>query len=177
MSVEIDTVNRIFSDAFKNDSDGFLEEEGENMRRKLIKRGVDDREISIFRLDQNNNKIDIFPYLKSRRGGGINGLKRICDFVIFVFHANKLFVLLIEMKKGRGDPKEQLDLTVPLIEFIFNRVEILGLGKTEYTIRKIGISDRVGKRTTSYRGLVQYDGNNYVKLDKNEYLYINELLH
>lgn len=177
MSAEIEAIRQIFNDAFINDSSEFIEEAQEGMKRIIHKGSIDDEDIAIYRLDQNGKRIDMFPYLKKSRDSKLVGMKRICDFVIFVSDSSNLYVLLIEMKKGKESPQEQLDVTVPLIHFVFNRAKTLGYWQTGYIIRKIGISDCSGKRDTMNRGEIIYDDNDYVKLYEGKRIYLERFLH
>ena len=178
MGTEIDIIQKIFNDNYKNASLDVIREEKENMERSLMKGRIEDEDIAIYRLDQNGNSSDMFPYLKGDSNiHGLKGMKRICDFVIFVLHGGELFVLLIEMKKGKDSPFEQLQVTEPFIDFIFNRAKLLKYWNSNYKVRKIGITDCAEKRTTSDRGEIVYDENNYVKLYANKRIYLERLLH
>ena len=178
MGTEIDIIQKIFNDNYKNASLDVIREEKENMERSLMKGRIEDEDIAIYRLDQNGNSSDMFPYLKGDSElHGLKGMKRVCDFVLFVLHGGELFVLLIEMKKGKDSPLEQLQVSEPLIDFIFSRAKLLNYLTSDYKVRKIGITDIVDKRKTSERGEVIYDENNYVKLYANKRIYLERLLH
>ncbi len=180
MSKTIEILKRIFSDSFVEASHDSISEAKEVMARKINKGGILDEDILICRLDQEggSNYTDPFPYLKGDSvNHGLRGMKRVSDYVMFVDKDDVLFVLLIELKKGKASPREQLDVTEPLIDFIFNRAKILNhLGDINYEVRKIGITDEVGKRTTSDKGEIIYD-DKFVKLYKNRYIYLRKLLH
>lgn len=181
MSKVIDILTRMFDDRFIEKSHYIIEEPAENMSR-LIHKGSDlpDENILVCRLDQNQNPqvTDLFPYLRGDSGHiGLKGMKRICDFAIFVDKDDKVFVLLIEMKKGDESPQEQLNVTEPLMVFLFERAKILKHLVVDYEIRKIGITDKAEKRTTSDRGDVEYNDNQYVKLYQNKRFYLQRMLH
>lgn len=179
MSKLIETLNRLFDGRFIEVSPTTIDEPAEGMSRTLFKgKDILDEDVLVCRLDQGSG-IDMFPYLRGNSvPKGLKGMKRICDYVIFVDKGNMLFVLLIELKKGNDSPKEQLNLTVPLIEFIFERAQMLNhLNDLKYKIRKIGITDKDDKRPTSDRGDINYDENDFVKLFKNKKLYLQRMLH
>ena len=178
MSKTIEILNKIFDDRCIVTSHDTISEPKEGMSRDIFNHVVDDDDLLICRLDQEGS--DPFPYLKGDSvSHGLKGMKRISDYAVFVDKDNRLFVLLFELKKGKDSPQEQLDVTEPLIDFIFNRAKILKHidQNIEYNVRKIGITDEVGKRCTSDRGEVIYDNNNYVKLYKNKAIYLQHLLH
>ena len=181
MSKAIEILSRIFDDKFIEKSHDAIEEHSENMCRLIQKSpSLPDEDILVCRLDQNQNPqvVDMFPYLRGDSVlRGLRGMKRICDFAIFVEKNNEVYVLLIEMKKGDESPQEQLNVTEPLIHFIFDRARILKHLDVEYKIRKIGITNKVEKRKTSDRGSTDYDDNNYVKLYNNKRLYLQRMLH
>lgn len=180
MSKTIETLSKIFDKRFIEDSHDSISEPKENMKRGIIKGGISDDDILICRLDQDDNpKVDdIFPYL---RGDGIEhglkGMKRISDYAIFVDKGEELFVLLFELKKGKESPRVQLEVTEPLIDFIFCRAKLLGhIEDRTYIVRKIGITDVVDKRNTNGHLSVVYEAG-YVKLYGNRHIYLQHLLH
>lgn len=179
MSKVIETLTRIFDPRFIEPSHIAIEEPAERMRR-LIHRGsnLPDDNMMVCRLDQNIQVPDIFPYLRGDSADhGLKGMKRICDYAIFVDTGEILYVLLIEMKKGDDSPQEQLNVTEPLIDFIFRRAKILKHLDVNYEIRKIGITDKADKRKTSDRGSTEYNANRYVKLYCNSRIYLQRMLH
>jgi len=183
MSKLINILYKIFDDHYIVKSPKTIDEPSEKMSRVLCKgNGIPDDNILVCRLDQEHNQKmkDPFPYLrgsKMRPVMGLKGMKRICDYVIFVDKDDKLYVLLVELKKGDESPQEQLNLTEPLIDFIFKRAFILDYLHVEYVIRKIGITDEPDKRRTSYRGSIDYNEDNYVKLYSNRNFFVQRMLH
>lgn len=180
MSKTIEILNKIFDDRFIETSHDSISEPNEGMSRMIYKPGIADEDILICRLDQEgNNRVgELFPYIKGDSvRPGLHGMKRICDYAMFVDRDDTLFVLLFELKKGKDSPQEQLDVTEPLIDFIFTRAKILKYLIISYEVRKIGVSDEVGKRSTADRGEVVYDDNKYVKLYKDNRISLLKLLH
>lgn len=180
MSKTIEILNKIFDDRFIETSHDTISEPNENMTRNIFKPGIDDNDILICRLDQEGNDRvgEPFPYIKGDSvHPGLRGMKRISDYAMFVDKDDTLFVLLFELKKGKDSPQEQLDVTEPLINFIFSRAKILKHLDVSFEVRKIGITDEVGKRSTADRGEVVYDNNKYVKLYKDTRICLLKLLH
>ena len=182
MSKTIETLNKIFNDCYIETSHDTISEPKEGMSREIFNHTINDEDILICRLDQEGNAKNAkvsepFPYIKGDSSNpGLRGMKRISDYAMFVDKDDELFVLLFELKKGKDSPQEQLDVTEPLIDFIFKRAKILKHLDVEYKVRKIGITDEVGKRSTADRGEVVYK-NNYVKLFRSKYIYLQHLLH
>lgn len=178
MNREIEILKRIFSDVCINDTlDSICE--GERMKRQIRHATVNDEDMLVLRLDRNDRGLDPFPYLRCSVDGGYEGIKRICDYVIFVSFEKVLFVLLIEMKIGNESPREQLTQSELLIHFVFQRarkVGVSGLGNN-VIIRKIGVSDAAGRRDTLNRGEVRYDKDGFAKLYHAKSLCLEYLLH
>ena len=180
MSKIIEIINKIFDERFIQTSHDSISEPKEKMKRRILKGGIIDEKILICHLDieRNAQVSDLFPYLRGDSlNHGFKGMKRVCDYAIFVEEEETLFVLLIELKKGKESSREQLEVSEPLIDFIFSRARILKHLNTNYTVRKIGITDVVEKKETINRGEVIYDENNYTKLYNSNILYLRKLLH
>lgn len=177
MSKVIEILNRIFDSRFIVESPSTIEEPSEGMSRTFFKgRNLQDDDVLVCRLDQGG--IDMFPFLRGKSiPMGLKGMKRICDYAIFVDKEELLYVLLVELKKGDDSPQEQLNVTVPLIDFIFERAKILNHLQVDYKIRKIGITDKADKRPTSDRGNINYNEDDYVKLYLNKFFYLQRMLH
>ena len=180
MSKTIETLNKLFDKRFIETSHDSISEPKEGMIRGILKGGISDEDILICRLDQEgNSKVsDLFPYLRGDSSDhGLRGMKRISDYAVFVDKGEELFVLLFELKKSKDSLREQLDVTEPLIEFIFNRAILLGhIDNIKYNVRKIGVTDVVDKRKTNDHLNVMYE-ERYVKLYKNKHIYLQHLLH
>jgi hypothetical protein len=52
------------------------------------------REALVYRFDFNRSEIDLFPYLNEK----VEGLTRMCDYIIFYQRKGKLYVFLCELK-------------------------------------------------------------------------------
>ena len=180
MSKVIQLLKKLFDDRFIEADSTTISEPSEGMSRVLYRgNGIPDDDMLVCRLDQDRNPQvkDLFPYLrKSGVSGGLKGMRRICDYAVFVDYSGVLYVLLVELKKGDDSPQEQLNLTEPLISFIFERAKILNHFVGSYEIRKVGISDVSDKRRTSYRGDIVYE-NGYTKLYSGKKVYLLRLLH
>lgn len=178
MSKVIEILNRIFDSRFIKGSTTIIDEPAEGMSRTLLMgNGISQEDILLCRLDQGDG-IDMFPFLRGNSTSkGLKGMKRICDYAIFVDKDNVLYVLLIELKKGDESPLEQLNVTEPLIDFIFKRAKLLNHLDVNYEVRKIGITDKADKRRTSDRGNINYNEDRYVKLYSNKKFYLQRMLH
>jgi hypothetical protein len=99
---------------------------------------------------------DILPFFKST---GVTGLKKICDYVLFIEDGEHLFVFLIEMKKGTESAKRQLDAGQCFAEYILstlNRLNLqIGISDENLHFRKIRISESQSKKVPLRKGIVE----------------------
>lgn len=137
----IDILRNAFADKFIAPNQYILEEESV-MKRYIKTQNIDSKDFLVCKLD---NSVELFPYFKVSKEGGIDHIRRICDYAIFVQRKKILYILLIELKKSNNNPaKQQLELTEPFIRFIIERIKILKQNdfvKDNYKIRKIAITD------------------------------------
>ncbi len=94
---------------------------------------------------------DIYPFFNN-----INGLKIIADYVIISQKKEELYIIIIELKKGRKNPKKQIFATKRLMEFILKRIEDITKQKFAIKYRFIGVSKITCKTTNKI-----YNKNNY----------------
>jgi hypothetical protein len=138
-----------------------------NMNRKIVLGSV--KEYIIYQFDTSaSDKSDIFPFFKSKPG-----LKRICDYCIFVEDNKRFFVFLVELKKGKKSPIPQLEASECFINFILESAKRLGMKfDKKPNIRKLGITDDnvSDKRTTDSHTYLEFDKNKYLQIQSNLYL-------
>ena len=97
---------------------------------------------------------DVYPFFESK---GNEGLKSIADYVIFAEKKQKLYVLIIELKLGRTNPKPQLYATRAFLEFMVKRIAWVKKVSPDVEYRMIGISKNVRKKVSKKI----YDENGY----------------
>ncbi|MFV0329595.1 MAG: hypothetical protein ACK5KL_07205 [Dysgonomonas sp.] len=138
------------------------------MERNVISHH-DINEYVLYRFDPDNE--DIFPFFKRA-----TGLKKICDYILFVEQGRSLYILLIEMKLGNISSRKQLDASELFVNYILNSAERVNCKISDYHIRKIRICDRKsrGKRQTKPKDL-EYD-QNYLDYNTVRDFRIKELL-
>jgi hypothetical protein len=123
------------------------------MRRTIVaKAGLN---YTLYKFDAQDS---IFPYFKA---AGVDNLKKMCDYVIFIEDGNHLFVFLIELKKGSDSAKKQLEAGECFTNYIIATVKRLN---TEFRVtdanlhfRKIRISESQSKKSTLSRDLLIHD--------------------
>lgn len=144
---KIDIIDSILHEDFKVKSD-FLEEINVDKKGKpfTMKRQV---------LSKNEINYSIYHYEQSQKflpffNDDISGLKKMCDFILFVEETHHLHILLIEMKLGTESAKKQLDAGKCFATYIINTIERLGLGlditDDNLHIKQVRISERISKK-------------------------------
>lgn len=115
----------------------------------------------IYRFDPDNEQL--FPYLKPSEP-----LRRVCDYIIFADDGTDRFVFLLEMKKRKGAPEEQVAISQSFVEFILKRMDFKNGTSTTVIYRKIGIKDTPAPlrlKTGGYANL-SYNQEGYILLQK-----------
>lgn len=172
----IDILRNAIADKFIAPNQYILEEESAKMKRDIKTQNIDSKDFLVCKLD---NNMELFPYFKESNKGGIDHIRKICDYAIFVQRKTILYILLIELKKSNNNSaKKQLELTEPFVRFIIERIKIAKQNdfvKDNYKIRKIAITDNAKKRSTRGDGY-EYDEDNYLKLGLSGYLFLNQLV-
>lgn len=114
----------------------------------------------------------LFPFFQKNKG-----VHAMCDYMLFCWYNHKLFILLVELKHGKDNTREQLKAGICFAQFIvntLNRVE----KKINITpeIRQITIRNKhiIKKRTTRIND-VEYDRDNFCTFEGGKF-YLKEFL-
>ncbi len=99
---------------------------------------------------------NLFPFfLKSEN---LSKVHSIADYVLFSTKKDTLFIIIFELKKGRKDPKPQLNATSIFVNFIIESVCRVKKVTVKREIRKIGITKNFKQ---SIKPTKFYDKNNF----------------
>lgn len=132
-----------------------------------------DEETLLCTFDERGNNYRHFPYFLQEEG-----MVCMCDYILFVEDAEKLFVFSIDLKDSTSAPKQQTLRTKPFAEFIINRIRaVKGVESfpKEVQFRQIGIKTTQQKMTT--KGYEQgYDGDGYLLLPDYHHFYTRWLM-
>lgn len=118
----------------------------------------------------------LFPYFNR-----VEGLHRICDYVIFAENRRTLFVFICELKLKTGTPWKQAQISETFVRFILSRIQVCSIPgcslSKQIAIRKLGIKETKGnRRTTKGYAQKEFDAENYLLLQKNEKIYLDQLM-
>ena len=160
----------LLTSEFRNQK-GYLEEPQENMSIPIINDGVSYLSYSYDKTIKGKTK-DLLPFLVKNRD-----VHSMCDYILFCQEKKRLFILLIELKKGNNEVMTQLKAGKCFAQFIIstlNRVEKLNI-KPE--IRLISIrNNNVVRKGASHCKDVEYD-KDYFHTFHGKNFFIKEFLH
>ena len=100
------------------DTTNELVEESAGMRIQIIKSGC---KSLLFKLDKQLGREfrgGIFPFFNS----GNQNVCKVCDYILFAEKNNQIFVLIIELKRGRNATLPQLKAGECFVDFIASTV-------------------------------------------------------
>ena len=122
-----------------------------------------------FDRQQENNKS--FPYFNSH----VDDLVCMCDYVLFVEEANRLLVLLFELKSS-ACPQRQLDVNESFCLFICERLKsIFPSFNLPVSYRKIGIKKSYRPMNTIRSYLYDFDESRYALLPYPQTIYLKKI--
>lgn len=170
---QIGLIESLISEKYK-DGTGILSEidkaSNVNMKLNIVNHRLN---YLLYKLD--NSKGELFPYFSDK-----SGLKKFCDYLLFVEENNYLYLFLIELKRGTISATKQLKASNCFAEFLFDTARRIGLeisGNLE--IRKIRISEERTRK--SYKGYSKpkdliYDENEIINYDRKDSFRIKEII-
>jgi hypothetical protein len=137
MMSNLEKLSNILDDFFKNDKITKLKEDNEKMYIDFIN---DNHQYLSFSFDKQplphkEFPRGIFPFFN--RGTG--NVTSFCDYIIFAEKKGKLFVLLIELKKGNNNVTKQLDAGKCFAEYVVSTLNRVYKQNINPEIRKISI--------------------------------------
>lgn len=157
----IEMISNILNDCFKNNTLYRLEEIQANMSIDFV---GNPQEYISYSMDKQLNKKDfpkgLFPFFNR----GLKNVCSMCDYIIFTEKEEKLFILLIELKRGRDNVTKQLNAGECFAEFVIKTVNRVYNQNITPEIRKISIRDghiKTKAKPKQRQKTIQYDHNNF----------------
>ncbi|MFJ1425878.1 hypothetical protein ACILE3_07890 [Capnocytophaga canimorsus] len=157
----IEMISNILNDCFKNNTLYRLEEIQANMSIDFV---GNPQEYISYSMDKQLNKKDfpkgLFPFLNRE----LENVCSMCDYIIFTEKEEKLFILLIELKRGRGNTTRQLSAGECFAEFVTKTVNRVYNQNITPEIRKISIRDghiKTKAKPKQRQKTIKYDHNNF----------------
>lgn len=148
-------ISNVLDDFFKEETISKLVEIQENMSIDFISEKQKYLSFSFDkRLPANEFPKGLFPFFNR----GQAGVCSFCDYVIFTERAGQLFILLIELKKGKDNVTKQLNAGHCFAEFVINTLNRVYNSNITPQIRKISIRERHIKPKQKQKEII-YDNN------------------
>jgi len=139
MKNKIELISNVLDDFFKEENISELKENQENMSVELVR---DNLRFLSFSFDKTLPKNDfpkgLFPFFNR----GEPKVCSFCDYVIFTEYNGKLFILLIELKKGKDNVMKQLNAAQCFSEYLISTINRVYGTSLKPEIRKISIRER-----------------------------------
>ena len=93
----------------------------------------------------------------------------ICDYMLFAIEGKKLYILLIELKKGNANSSKQLKATECFANFIVETIKRVKKYQIDFSVRKISIKNpRIKKKKTKITEH-SYDQDNHAILETSKF--------
>lgn len=122
MMSNFEILNKIIHSKFLADNQSALVESKGIEKKPMLLNIVhkkQDEEYCLYRFDPDDEKI--FPFFSRE-----SGLQKICDYIILVDKGGVLFILLLELKRGKSSSKKQLEASKCFIQYIINTAKRIG---------------------------------------------------
>ncbi|MGJ1366324.1 hypothetical protein [Sphingobacterium spiritivorum] len=139
MRNSIGLISNILDPFFKEEDISQLKEEKEKMFIDFVS---DNQRFLSFSLDKELSREDfpkgLFPFFNR----GEPKLCSFCDYLVFTEYKGRLFILLIELKKGKENVTKQLNAAQCFVEYLIATVNRVYNVKLSPQIRQISIRAR-----------------------------------
>jgi len=138
------------------------------MRKKIVPA----KDTSYLLYQFNPDKENIFPFFKE-----VKGIKKICDYILFVEEKSSLFIFLIELKLGKLSPHGQLNASECFVKFIISTAKRLNINlEDDVFIRKIGISEYKSNKQRTKKEALVYDKNYFIDYKSKDFRIVELLI-
>ncbi|VTQ01793.1 hypothetical protein [Sphingobacterium daejeonense] len=106
----------------------------------------------------------IFPFFNNKK----SGVCKICDYLIFGLENNKIYAILIELKKGDRNTMPQLKAAENFLNFIISTANRLEGKNINVITRKVSIKEIKRKPKTKIKD-IEYDSHNHHIFEQNKF--------
>ena len=162
---KLEMISNILDDFFKNNTTTTLEEKQAGMSVDFI---AENQKFLSFKIDKKLDKKEfprgVFPFFNNKQARVCS----FCDYIIFSELKGTLFVLLIELKKGRDKVTEQLEAGKYFVEFVISTVNRVHKQNISAEIRKISIRE-YKKKPKQKQKSIKYDENNFHTFEESKF--------
>lgn len=155
----IEILQNILHEGYKHPNQNVIEEcNTDCKKRKFVQK---------YKIEQDGADVD---YLLYRYDGKalpffkeVNGLKKMCDYILFTEWNNKLRVFAIELKQTNDSALPQLEAATEFVNYIVKSAKRVGFEIDQsFSMWKIRICDsKVTKARVKVSNRIQFDNNKY----------------
>lgn len=139
MRNKIELISNVLDNFFKEENITVLKEIQEEMSIELVRDNLRFLSFSFDKLlPRNDFPKGLFPFFNR----GEPKVCAFCDYVIFTEYKGTLFILLIELKKGRENVTKQLNAAQCFTEYLISTINRVYNINIEPEIRQISIRER-----------------------------------
>lgn len=157
----LDHISSVLHNDFLSNERSALEEKSAKMKININSSGC---RFILYKYDKDlkrDYKGGLFPFFAK-----IKNVCCICDYILFAEFKNKLFVLIIELKKGKEPTLPQLKAAKNFVDYIINTINRVNGISIEPEIRLISIHEyKMPKRSIKDRG-ISYDDDRHCQFNQ-----------
>ena len=152
---KLDNIESILNEKFKDNSGILIETDKDKNGQKFeMRRTIVSNQLQYLSYKY-DSKIDVFPFFKTN----VSGVKKMCDYVLFIEENQNLHIFLVELKKGAESANKQLLSGESFANFIIETVRRINpetqIDTKKTYFRKIRICESKSKKQTLKMEIVE----------------------
>ncbi len=155
----IEILQSILHERYKHPKQDVIEEINKNCKGKKF--------VQQYKIEQDGSSVEYLlyryddtalPFFKE-----VEGLKKMCDYILFTEWNNKLKVFAIELKQTTDSAIRQLEAASEFVNYVIKSAKRIGFEIDQsFSVRKVRICDsKVRKSRIKVSDRIQFDNNGY----------------
>ena len=161
--ISILELDDILETYFKDPLTAF-EEPSQKMKIEIDKRGSQSVMYSFDKQLNSQFKGGLFPFFSKTKG-----VCSMCDYIIFAIKDKKLYALVVELKKGLGSTKAQLNAAECFVNYIVCTICRIKKQDIKCEIRKISVKNPKIRKKKTKMTIPSYDEDNHTFLESKKF--------
>ncbi len=167
--IKISEFDDILESHFKEAATSF-EEPSQNMKIEIETGGC---AAVVYSFDKSLGakfKGGLFPFFAKKKG-----VCSVCDYIVFAIIGGELYALVVELKKGSGNTRIQLNAAECFVNYIIATLNRIKKQNLTCKIRKISIKNPKIRKKRTKMSIPKYDKDNHFFLESSKF-YISSYL-
>ncbi len=167
--IRISEFDDILESYFKEAATAFVEP-SQNMRIEIVSRGCTS---VVYSFDKNLGaqfKGGLFPFFAKKKS-----VCSVCDYIVFAIVGGDLYALVVELKKGNGNTRIQLNAAECFVNYVIATLNRIKKQNLTCKIRKISIKNPKIRKKKTKMSIPKYDNDNHFFLESSKF-YISSYL-